>query len=226
MAHPYWPLFDLRIRTPLIELRPPTDDDLVELAAVAGRGVHAADFMPFLVPWSRRPSPELERSVLQWNWRTRAEWTAAGWHLSLAVVRAGRIEGMQGVRSEGFARVRTVNTGSWLGQEFQGRGTGKEMRSAVLHFAFAGLGAVAAYSGAFDDNAASIGVSRAVGYEDNGDVIRDRGGEGVGRELLFKMERATWEARRRDDIVIEGLEPCLPLFGLGDGEPGGADRAG
>ena len=226
MAHPYWPLFDLRIRTPLIELRPPTDDDLVELAAVAGRGVHAADFMPFLVPWSRRPSPELERSVLQWNWRTRAEWTAAGWHLSLVVVRDGRIEGMQGLRSEGFARVRTVNTGSWLGQEFQGRGTGKEMRSAVLHFAFAGLGAVAAYSGAFDDNAASIGVSRAVGYEDNGDVIRDRGGKGVGRELLFKMERVAWDARRRDDIVIEGLEPCLALFGLGDDEPGGADRAG
>lgn len=226
MAHPYWPLFDLRIRTPLIELRPPTDDDLVELAAVAGRGVHAADFMPFLVPWSRRPSPELERSVLQWNWRSRAEWTAERWHLSLVVLRDGRIEGMQGLRSEGFARVRTVNTGSWLGQELQGRGTGKEMRAAVLHLAFAGLGAVAAYSGAFDDNAASIGVSRAIGYEDNGDVIRDRGGEGVGRELLFKIELATWEARRRDDIVIDGLEPCLPLFGLGGAELGGADRAG
>ena len=226
MAHPYWPLFDLRIRTPLLELRPPTDEDLVELAAVAGRGVHPPDFMPFLVPWSKRPSPELERSVLQWNWRTRAEWTPERWQLSLVVCRDGRIEGMQGVRGENFACVPTVNTGSWLGQEFQGRGTGKEMRAAVLHLAFAGLGAVAAYSGAFEDNAASIGVSRAVGYEDNGDVIRDRGGEGVGRDVLFKMERATWAARRRDDIAIEGLEPCLPLFGLsGDGQ-GDADRAG
>lgn len=226
MAHPYWPLFDLRVRTPRLELRPPTDEDLAELAAVAGRGVHPPDFMPFLVPWSRLASPALERSVLQWNWRVRAEWTPERWHLSLVVVRDGRIEGMQGLRSDGFARVRTVNTGSWLGQEFQGRGTGKEMRSAVLHLAFAGLGAVAAYSGAFDDNDASIRVSRGLGYEDNGDVIRDRGGDAVGREVLFKMERATWEARRRADIAIEGLEACLPLFGLGGDEPGGGDRAG
>ena len=26
--------------------------------------------------------------------------------------------------------------------------------------------------------------------------------------------RATWEERRRDDIAIEGLEPCLQLFGI------------
>ena len=30
----------------------------------------------------------------------------------------------------------------------------------------------------------------------------------------FRLERADWELRRRDDITIEGLEPCLPLFGL------------
>ena len=36
------------------------------------------------------------------------------------------------------------------------------------------------------------------------------------RDLLasrFKLERVDWERRRRDDIVIENLEPCLPLFG-------------
>jgi hypothetical protein len=33
-AHP-WPLFDLRLRTPCLELRLPTDDDLLELMRVA-----------------------------------------------------------------------------------------------------------------------------------------------------------------------------------------------
>ena len=32
MGHP-WPLFDLRLRTPRLELRLPTDDDLLALAA-------------------------------------------------------------------------------------------------------------------------------------------------------------------------------------------------
>jgi hypothetical protein len=30
----------------------------------------------------------------------------------------------------------------------------------------------------------------------------------------FRMTRARWLERRRDDIRIDGLEPCLPLLGL------------
>jgi hypothetical protein len=40
MAHPYWPLWDLVVRTPTVELRMPTDDDLVRLAQLAGAGIH------------------------------------------------------------------------------------------------------------------------------------------------------------------------------------------
>ena len=36
MTHPYWPLFDLVVRTPRLELRPPDDSMLVELARCAG----------------------------------------------------------------------------------------------------------------------------------------------------------------------------------------------
>jgi hypothetical protein len=32
--------------------------------------------------------------------------------------------------------------------------------------------------------------------------------------LYFRMSRAMWLERRRDDIVIENLEACLPLLGL------------
>lgn len=207
-----WPLSALRVRTPLIELRYPSDDDLLELAEVAGRGVHAPDFMPFIVSWSTLPSPKRERSVLQWHWRQRAEWTPQAWNLALVVVRDGHVVGSQGFGARHFARLRTVSSGSWLGLDHQGRGTGKEMRSAMLHLAFDGLGARVAYSGAWDDNAPSIAVSRSVGYVENGDRIEARGDDQVGREILFKIERERWDERRRDDITIEGLEGALDMF--------------
>ncbi len=37
-----WPLFDLRIGTAHLELRAPTDEDLMGLVALAGRGIHDA----------------------------------------------------------------------------------------------------------------------------------------------------------------------------------------
>jgi RimJ/RimL family protein N-acetyltransferase len=83
----------------------------------------------------------------------------------------------------------------------------------VLHLGFAGLGAQVGYSGAWHDNAASLAVSRSLGYEDNGEVIEMRRDE-PDRQIKLKLERAAWEARRRDDIVIENLEPCLELFGV------------
>ena len=111
-----------------------------------------------------------------------------------------------------FAVHRTVHTGSWLGQAFQGRGLGKEMRSAVLGFAFDGLGAVVAESSAFLDNAASNAVSRALGYEDNG-----RGTlapQGVSRETQkFRMTLNGWRSRPRPPITIDGMDSCRELFG-------------
>jgi RimJ/RimL family protein N-acetyltransferase len=44
------------------------------------------------------------------------------------------------VSGRDFAVLREVHTGSWLGQRYQGQGLGTEMRSAVLHLGFAGLG--------------------------------------------------------------------------------------
>ena len=114
--------------------------------------------------------------------------------------------------AERFAVLRTVGTGSWLGRIYQGKGIGTEMRAAVLHLAFAGLGADYALSSAFADNEASIGVTRRLGYEE------------IGRRLLvrrdapawmidFRLPRSRWEEHRRDDIVIVGLDACRELFG-------------
>src|SRR5688500_2039332 len=212
MAHPYWPFFDLRVRTPRLELRPAcSTEDMTALAARAAAGIHPPDFMPFARPWSDAPSPELERSAMQHFWLIWGRFAADKWVVPFAVVVDGEVAGVQSVMSENFPVLRTVGTGSWLGQAFQGKGIGKEMRAAALHFAFAGLGAVRAETAAYDDNAQSIGVTRSLGYVENGDDVALRRGE-AGRQVRFVMDRETWEARRRDDVEIVGLDACLPLF--------------
>jgi hypothetical protein len=72
-GHP-WPLFDLRIKTPHLELRLPTDDDLLGLMAVARAGVADPDRSVFLVPWHLLPSPAFERQFLLHWWSRRGGW--------------------------------------------------------------------------------------------------------------------------------------------------------
>jgi hypothetical protein len=56
-------------------------------------------------------------------------------------------------------------------------------------------------------------VTRRLGYEFNG--THRALSRGQPRDMLeFRLPRATWDARRRDDITIDGLQPCLALFGL------------
>jgi len=212
MAHPHWPLFDLRVRTPTVELRYPDDDDVTALATLAGEGVHPPEEMPFAFPWTDAASPQLERSTMQHFWRCRATWTPNEWRLPLAVARHGELMGVQDVKATKFGITRAVETGSWLGRRFQGQGVGKEMRAPILHLPFAGLGAVVASSGAWDDNPTSRAVSASLEYEANGDRLMERRGASA-RMLELKLERSTWEQQRRDDITIEGLEACLELFG-------------
>jgi RimJ/RimL family protein N-acetyltransferase len=214
VTHRYWPLFDLVVRTPRLELRYPTDETLVELAAVAGAGIHDAGFMPFLHPWTRQPSPELERNALRHWWELRAAWQPVKWNFTGAVVVEGAPVGVQAMHADNFSVTRTVGSGSWLGQIHQGAGLGKEMRAAMLHLAFAGLGAQVAYSGAWADNAVSLAVSAAMGYVENGDRIYDREGTPA-REIELKLTRDGWERHRRDDIELVGLDACLEWFGAG-----------
>ena len=213
MGHPYWPLFDLRVRTPTLELRLPNDDDLVAIARLAAAGIHDPDTMPFGVPWTDRPSPELEREVLRWGWRRRAGLSPDEWTLPFMVSRDGEPVGVQDLAGRTVGDARVAETGSWLGRAFQGQGLGKEMRAAVLHLAFAELEVVECHSHAWHDNAPSIGVSRALGYAGNGDSLEPRR-ERADRMIRFKIDRAEWERSRRDDIAVEGLEPCLELLGV------------
>lgn len=222
----HFPLFGLRLRTPRLELRLPLAEELAVLAEVAAEGVHEPERMPFLVPWTDRPAAEVARGVIQHHWSRLGSWAPADWSLNLAVFHCGAVVGVQEINARDLAITRRVATGSWLGRRYQGQGIGTEMRAAVLQLAFAGLDAEEAVSSAFADNRASHAVSRKLGYQPNGiDRHVIRGGLTIDHRLL--LTRAAWERHRTVPVSIEGLAPCLPLFGLAVPQSlGGADDLG
>jgi RimJ/RimL family protein N-acetyltransferase len=207
-----WPLFGLVLRTPRLELRVPSLEQLAALAVLADEGVHDPAEMPFETPWTDRPPGPRGRSVMQYQWARWGELAPERWVLEFAVLAGGEPVGIQGASAREFAATREVHTGSWLGLRHHGRGIGTEMRAAVLHLAFAGLGAQWAISSAASDNGASIGVSRKLGYADDGiEVLAVRGRGRV--ERRFRMDRETWAAHRSVPVEVEGLEPCRELLG-------------
>jgi RimJ/RimL family protein N-acetyltransferase len=210
-----WPLTGLRLRTPRLELRVPDLEDLTALGRLAADGVHDPAVMPFSVPWTDAEPLDQARGTMQWHWAQWGAWSPQRWSLSFVTVTVadGLVVGTQDVGAHDFAVLREVNSGSWLGLAHHGLGYGTEMRAAVLELAFAGLGAEFATSEAFEDNAASWGVSRKLGYTDDG-IARHvvRGRAVTGRRLRLARER--WAAHRAVPVAIEGLVPCLPMFGL------------
>lgn len=211
----YWPLLGLRLKTPRLELRLPSEQQLGELAAVAGDGIHDPELMPFLFPWTDAAPDEVARSVVQHHWARLGDWKPDSWSLNLTVLEQGEVAGQQTIGAKDFATLREAGTGSWLGQRFQGRGIGTQMRAAVLHLAFAGLGATDVVSAAFTDNPASYRVSEKLGYEPDGiGRYAVRGQVAVARRVRLTRDR--WLAHQQVPVTIEGLEPCLPLFGLTD----------
>lgn len=205
------PLFGLRLRTPRLELRLPDEEELEALRGVALGGIHPKEFMPFSIAWT--DDPELE-SFFPYHEMRRQEWSPEEWHLELGVWLEREPAGVQAVTGSQFATTLTVSTGSWLGQSFQRRGIGTEMRTAVLDLAFRGLGAEVARSGAIDGNAASLRVSQKLGYEQVGRSTVAPRGEELGHADLA-LRRESWQPPFT--VEIEGLEPCLPLFGSGSG---------
>ena len=208
-----WPLFGLSVITPRVELRYATDDLLLELTGVAG-DVIAPGTLPFDGDASfYDPTPVGRRRWLAGQWGARARTSPEWWVLVFAIVVDGRAIGTQEITGIEFPAVRSVETFSWLARSHQGLGLGREMREAVLHLAFAELGADRALSEAFEDNVPSSRISLAMGYEPEGTVWRTRRGEAAPM-TRFVLTREAWEARRRSDVEVRGLEACLPLLGL------------
>ena len=152
----FWPLFDLTVRTPRLEVRLLREADLAAFVELIDAGIHDPGTMPFFFPWTDVEPQRRAREAAQWMWRHRANWSPDNWTFTGAAFIEGKPVGVQSVEAAHYRAVRSVETGSWLGLAFQGQGLGREMREAILHLAFAGLGAEEALSGAFEDNVASL----------------------------------------------------------------------
>ena len=94
-----WPLYRLKIVVQSLELRLPHEDELAELARIAGVGVHRPDERPFLTPWTEGGARDRELAVLQGHWGRLANWRVADWALGLGVFRDGRPLGMVTLRA-------------------------------------------------------------------------------------------------------------------------------
>lgn len=197
-----WPPHGLVLTTPSLVLRGMTEADALALAEVQ------PDDLP------QDPSlPTLSRAanVLQAYGAHVGGWRVEDWVLPFTVVHEGVPIGLQALEGKDFLVRRTVDSHSWLVGEARGRGLGKQMRAAVLTLAFEHLGATHAVTEAWDDNAASLGVSRALGYRDNGLDTRVRDG-GLGFMQRLVLGRSEWTSPVL--VTVEGVSPCLPWFGL------------
>lgn len=205
-----WPLFDLVLTTPRLELRPVRDQDLPAAVAAALTGIHEPGRNPFSTPWTEAPAEDLGPNMARWHWRCRAECTPESWTLLLGIWHEGEFIGCQDVGAKDFATLKTVSTGSWLRQSIQGRGLGKEMRAAVALYAFDWLGADVAESEAASWNEASLGVSRSLGYELNG-ITRKAWGTQV---ETVQHVRLTPETFKRPDwtLQVEGHEAAAKFL--------------
>lgn len=211
-----YPPLNVQVHTPRLSLLGATDELLERLVPVVRKGVVTSPPWPFDDPMSLyKDSPDREWAWLRGVWNGRARVTDSFWRLYFVVVVDGKLVGMQDLIGNDFSTFGTVETFSWLSPDERGRGLGKEMRQAVLHLAFDGLGARYADSGAFVDNHASNRVSRALGYEPNGVDWATRRGDAA-EITRWRMTRETWSARRRDDIELVGVAECLPVLGIRD----------
>lgn len=218
-----WPAAGVRVRAGDLELRWIDDELAVDLALLAGKGVHDEEVMPFNYPWSRGTEREVARSVLAFQWAARPRVSAERLVLELGVLVDGEPVGVQGASGTNWPVLREVETGSWLGRAHQGKGIGRRMRALMLHLCFEAMHAEHVVSAAFVDNAASNAVSRRTGYEVDGVQRVARDGVVV-TQTRYRMDRARWLEVRADneeiigavvevvgvDALLADLEPVAP----------------
>ena len=116
MLSEHWPLFDLRVRTPRVELRYPCDDDLAALADLTREQIHDPESMPFTHPWTRAPAEQRPQNALRFWWGLRSNLDVDRWTVTFLVLDDGEPVGVQDVNATSFPVTRSVGTGSWLVQ--------------------------------------------------------------------------------------------------------------
>jgi len=207
-----WPAFGLVLTTPRLQLKPVQDEHLPALFDAARSGIHEPGHSPFSTPWAEAPAAELGPSLARWHWTCRSSTTPEGWTLLLGIWHEGGLVGCQDIGAKDFNVLKTVGTGSWLKQSAQGLGLGKEMRAAVVSYAFDHLGAEVAQSEAAAWNEKSLGVSRSLGYELNG-TYRTNWGPKVEEVQRVRVTPASFK-RPSWTLKVEGHERFAKFLGL------------
>lgn len=217
MEHPDWPIFGITLTTPRLVLRPVSEDDVPAVIAAIKAGIHDPATTPFESAFTDAESPDLERNTYRWYATTTVAATPEKWNLPFGVWLEDALIGVQGAHAEKFPTLRVASTGSWLRADHQGNGYGKEMRSALLTLLFDRFDAAVCESESFVDNPQSAGVSRALGYEENGRTRHAPRGEPV-EAVRWRLTRERFESLRAGDryadVAVEGAEAALPLLGL------------
>jgi RimJ/RimL family protein N-acetyltransferase len=207
-----WPLFDLRLSCGGVTLRPAREEDLPHLAAIQPLD-YEHDPRPEALP-GLSLDQHRRRLLYQGYWRSWGTWSPSSWCVNFVVELDGVIVGLQSLEAEDFLAVRTIDSGSWLVQSARGQGVGIEMRKAVLGLAFDHLDAKAAVSSARRDNGASLGVSRHLGYHDNG-VSLNASDHGLVELQHLRLTGEDWKASGRGrQVRVAGFDPCRPWFGM------------
>ncbi len=206
------PLLGLRITAGPIELQGITDDLLGPLAGLAAEGISSPDGPPFLTPWKTEPHQDLPRFFAQYYWQLRADFSPDRWTAPLAVLRDGEPAGVQELFGDKYLVNRTTETGSWLARPFRGCGLGTAMRQVVAAIAFDHLDAQHVTSAAFSDNAASVSVSRKVGYTENGVDIWAREGKPVPHQRFLLSPGNL--VRYEHPLLVTGLAAFRRSIGL------------
>lgn len=207
-----WPAAGLRARSGNLELVWIDDELMVHLAQLAAGGIHPADTMPFTFPWTRGGKEQVARNLLSYQWSARADIGPKQLSLEMAALVDGQPIGIQAAGGRDWSVLRTVETGSWMGQEFQGRGLGTKMRALMLHLLFDGLGARVVSSTAYTDNPASNRVSLKTGYAPDGsfEVVRDEKPAELNRYLMnaegFASNRPRLQELLGAPVTLEGTE--------------------
>jgi RimJ/RimL family protein N-acetyltransferase len=210
----FWPMPELRLRTSDLLLRPTTEADLAAVAATLSTDATSNPRLPRFPALDESTSRAV--SAHQSYWQSVGNWSPDSWRLDLVVTLDERIIGVQSLEGEDFLVLRTVDSASYLARDTRGRGWGKQARRAILALAFGPLGADYAVTSAWHHNAASLGVSMALGYQPNGES-RERSDAGPGADTMvhLRLSRTDWDASgQAASVKISGFEPCRPLFGL------------
>lgn len=212
MSTSAWPLFDLRLRSADLELRPMTEADL---AAVSELLPDDVDLNPAATRYAGVDDRMSRRiTIHQDYWKAMGTWCPQAWRLNFLVFAHGELVGAQEVEGNDFPTLRTVDSASFLAVAARGRGYGKLMRCIALTLAFDFLKAEAAISSAFHDNYASLGVSQALGYQPNGQSLLARG-DAVDVLNHFRLTRDAWSRKLdKPPVEISGFEACPHLFGI------------